>query len=144
MAMTQHAARSSFLFLTLGTAVMLAGLVGVAQGRKAGDGVYSAEQATRGAEAYEKACASCHMADLRGEGFAPALNGDAFSLRWEMGKLGDLFTIVKGTMPADNPGSLTTAQYAEIVAFLLKANGYPAGQALSEDPKDSVQVGFGK
>ena len=144
MAMTKHATRSAFLVLTIGTAMMLAGLTGLAQGRKAGDGAYSAEQAVRGAETYEKACASCHMADLRGEGFAPALNGDAFALRWETGKLGDLFTIVKGTMPADNPGSLTAAQYAEVVAFMLKANGYPAGQALSENPNDSAQTSFGK
>lgn len=142
--MTKRATRSSFLFLILGAAVALGGLAARAQGRKAGDGVYSAEQADRGAEAYEKACASCHMADLRGEGFAPALNGDAFALRWETGKLGDLFKIVKGTMPADNPDSLTAGQYADIVAFMLKANGYPAGQALSENPNDSAQVGFGK
>ena len=124
--------------------VVLSGLAGQAQGRKAGDGVYSAEQAARGAEAYEKSCASCHMADLRGEGFAPALNGEAFALRWEKGKLGDLFKIVKGTMPADNPNSLTPGQYADIVAFMLKANGYQAGQALSENPNDSAQIGFAK
>lgn len=142
--MTKHATRSSFLILTLGATAVLGSLVGLAQGKTAGEGVYSAEQAARGAEAYEKACASCHMADLRGEGFAPALNGDAFALRWETGKLGDLFKIVKGTMPADSPNSLTAGQYADIVAFMLKANGYPAGQALSESPDASAQIGFGK
>ena len=124
--------------------VVLSGLAGQAQDRKAGDGVYSAEQAARGAVAYETSCAACHMADLRGEGFAPALNGDAFALRWETGKLGDLFKIVKGTMPADNPNSLTAGQYADIVAFMLKANGYPAGQALSENPNHSAPIGFAK
>jgi mono/diheme cytochrome c family protein len=131
--------------------VVLCGAVGVLgmvagpaamQGRRVADGVYTAEQATRGADAYEKACASCHMSDLRGESFAPALNGDAFTLRWEKGKLGDLHKIVKGTMPADSPGSLSPREYADIVAFLLKANGYPAGQALSENPADSGQILF--
>jgi S-disulfanyl-L-cysteine oxidoreductase SoxD len=142
--MTKSLMRDGLWMLGVGALVVLSGLAAQAQGRKAGDGVYSAEQAVRGAETYEKACASCHMADLRGEGFAPALNGDAFALRWETGKLGDLFKIVKGTMPADNPGSLTAAQYAEVVAFMLKANGYPAGQALSENPNDSAQTSFGK
>ncbi len=142
--MTKSLMRYGLCMLGAGALVVLSGLAAQAQGRKAGDGVYSAEQAARGAEAYTKACASCHMADLRGEGFAPSLNGDAFALRWETGKLGDLFKIVKGTMPADNPNSLTAGQYADIVAFMLKANGYPAGQALSENPNDSAQIGFGK
>lgn len=124
--------------------VVSAAVVVQAQGKLVGDGVYTAEQATRGAAAYEKACASCHMSDLRGESFAPALNGDAFSLRWAGGKLGDLHKIIKGTMPADSPGSLTPQQYADIVAFLLKANGHPAGQALSENPADSAQILFSK
>jgi len=115
-----------------------------AQAKVVADGVYSAEQAARGVEAYEKACASCHMSDLRGESFAPALNGDAFALRWENGKLADLHKIIKGTMPADSPGSLSLKDYADIVAFLLKANGYPAGQPLSEDPAGSAGIIFGK
>src|SRR5262245_22670310 len=83
-----------------------------AQGAKSvSDGVFTEEQATRGAETYKNACASCHMPDLRGEGFAPQLNADAFALRWEGGKLGDLQKIVKGTMPMDSPGSLKPGEY---------------------------------
>ncbi len=128
--------------LALGVAQAPAGVR--AQTKVVADGVYTAEQATRGAAAYEKACASCHMSDLRGESFAPALNGDAFALRWENGKLADLHKIIKGTMPADSPGSLGAQEYADIVAFLLKANGYPAGQALSDDPAGSAGILFGK
>jgi mono/diheme cytochrome c family protein len=127
----------------LGIGVALASGVH-AQTKVVADGVYTAEQATRGAVAYEKACASCHMSDLRGESFAPALNGDAFALRWENGKLADLHKIIKGTMPADSPGSMSAQDYADIVAFLLKANGYPAGQALSEDPAGSAGILFVK
>ena len=137
--------RAAGVTVGAGVALMclLAGGV-AAQSRQVADGVYTAEQATRGAEAYEKACASCHMSDLRGESFAPALNGDAFALRWENGKLTDLHKIVKATMPADSPGSLSPQAYADIVAFLLKANGYPAGQPLAEDPAGSAGILFGK
>lgn len=127
-----------------GVAAVVAAAGVVAQAKVVADGVYTAEQATRGAVAYEKACASCHMSDLRGESFAPALNGDAFALRWENGRLSDLHKIIKGTMPADSPGSMSAQEYADIVAFLLKANGYPAGQALSEDPAGSAGILFGK
>jgi hypothetical protein len=38
-------------------------------------------------------------------------------------------------MPQDKPASLTDDEYAAIVAFLLQANRYPAGQQdLRADP----------
>ena len=33
-----------------------------------------------------------------------------------------------GGWPADHPNSLTNAQYVELIAFLLKENGYPASE----------------
>ena len=33
------------------------------------------------------------------------------------------------TMPEDNPGSLQPQEYADILAYFLSINGYPAGQA---------------
>ena len=30
-------------------------------------------------------------------------------------------------MPADGPGSLADADYLDVVAFLLKENGFPSG-----------------
>ena len=42
--------------------------------------------------------------------------------------MGDLFDRIRTTMPQDNPGKLSRDQYADILAFVLKANGYPAGQ----------------
>ena len=38
------------------------------------DGVFTDEQATRGEITYEQECATCHLADLLGDGIAPALN----------------------------------------------------------------------
>ena len=73
-------------------------------------------------------CAFCHQSDLRGQGFAPALVEDTFTSRWQDGNLGDLLTIVKVTMPQDKPASLTDDENAAIVAYLLQANRYPAGQ----------------
>jgi S-disulfanyl-L-cysteine oxidoreductase SoxD len=137
------------------TLTLIAGLFGAvttsappvaAQATKSvAEGVYTDEQASRGAETYRTACASCHMPDLRGEGFAPQLNAEAFALRWEGGKLGDLFKIVKGTMPMDNPNSLKPSEYADVVAFLLKSNGYKAGQQpLADDPAALASITFPK
>ncbi len=41
---------------------------------------------------------------------------------------GDLFDRIHDTMPQDNPGKLSRQQYADILAFVLKENGYAAGQ----------------
>jgi hypothetical protein len=42
--------------------------------------------------------------------------------------LDDLFDRIKTTMPGDAPGSLTGEQCADILAFLLSKDGFPAGQ----------------
>jgi polar amino acid transport system substrate-binding protein len=46
-------------------------------------------------------------------------------------------------MPQDKPASLKDQQYADIVAFLLRSNGYPAGQQeLRPDPTALKNVTF--
>jgi mono/diheme cytochrome c family protein len=130
----------------LGTCVLAAMAVPIAQGvtaRTVWDGVNSEPQAARGKVAYEAQCAYCHQSDLRGQGFAPGLIEDTFAGRWQDGNLGDLFTIVKVTMPQDKPASSTDEEYAAIVAYLLQANRYPAGQQeLRPDPAALKEVVF--
>jgi len=94
------------------------------------DSLYSEAQAARGESVYQQYCAACHGPSLQGNPAAP-LTGAAFRARWEDGKhtLDDLFFIVRSLMPNNAPGSLTKAQYADVVAYILKANGYPAGNA---------------
>ena len=93
----------------------------------AGAGVYTDDQAARGQAAYQQECAACHAENLRGSGFAPALNGESFAERWSTGSVGDLFTVTSVTMPQDRPGGLAIDTYADIVAYMLRVNGYPSG-----------------
>jgi len=95
----------------------------------AGDAVYTTTQSARGEEAYQQYCAACHGARLQGVPAAP-LTGEAFRGRWEDGKhtLDDLYYIIRSLMPNNAPGSLSKAQYADIVAYILKTNNYPAGE----------------
>ena len=58
---------------------------------------------------------------------APALVGDTFQSHWGGQPIKDLFEKVSTKMPADNPGSLPTSAYLDIVAYLLQANKLPAG-----------------
>jgi cytochrome c len=93
------------------------------------DGVYTEEQATRGAGVYGEKCAMCHGDGLGGVEAAPPLTGPAFYANWEGESLNALFERIRMSMPLDNPGSLSRAQNADIVAHMLKVGGYPAGSS---------------
>jgi len=88
------------------------------------DGVFTAAQASRGQGVYTVNCARCHEgADVDG----PPLTGDPFIDRWREDKLSSLFAFIHTKMPQNAPGKLTDAQYLDVVAHLLDANGYTAG-----------------
>jgi mono/diheme cytochrome c family protein len=91
------------------------------------DGVFSTEQADRGAAAYKESCSECHGGDLMGDGFAPALTGADFKSNWNDLSVGDLFERIRISMPSADPSSVTPAAKADIVAHILKFNEYPAG-----------------
>ena len=95
------------------------------------DGVYSASQASKGHDEFEWTCVKCHRG---GEG--PPVTGPEFLNRWVGHTVGELFAKVRKSMPEDDPGSLTDTQYINLVAYLLEANGFPAGSAdLTPDSK---------
>ena len=97
--------------------------------RSVWDGVYTEDQAKRGAEVYAKECASCHGADLNGGESAPALAGGGFLSNWNTLTVGDLFERVRLSMPQDNPGQLSRQQDADVLAFMLQANRIPGRQS---------------
>jgi mono/diheme cytochrome c family protein len=91
------------------------------------DGVYTDAQATRGAAIYKEKCASCHGPTLGGS-LAPPLAGDAFAASWG-GPLSAIVDKIQATMPANDMGSLTRAQAADVLAFMLQTSKFPAGRA---------------
>jgi mono/diheme cytochrome c family protein len=93
------------------------------------DGVYSAAQAARGEKGYVQACGKCHADDLLGTSNAPPLVGEPFLGRFNSQTADDLLLTVRQTMPQEAPNSLGTDAYVDIVAYLFKANGSPAGTA---------------
>ena len=108
-------------------------LVGRAQettatSRSVWDGVYTEEQATRGEETYRKECASCHGETLVGGGGAAPLTGGAFLSNWNGLTVGDLFERIRKTMPQGALGKLTKQQDADVLAYVLSFNKFPAGK----------------
>jgi hypothetical protein len=84
-------------------------------------GVYSAAQAQAGQAIFESTClGGCHnLGSHKGLAFKQHFDG---RLVW------DLYDVILETMPKDDPGSLTPADTAQLVAYLLKLNGLPAGK----------------
>jgi len=96
--------------------------------RSVWDGVYTEEQSKRGESVYQKECASCHGASLGGGESAPPLTGGTFLSNWNGLTLADLFDRIRKTMPLSGPGRLTRQQDADVLAFMLSTNKFPAGK----------------
>src|SRR6202167_3782338 len=102
------------------------------------DGVYTEAQAARGVTAFGQSCAGCHA--LGAGGKAP-LVGDAFWKSFAQKSVGDLLEFVSANMPNGTPGSLDESTYRDIVALMLKSNGFPAGtNELRLDTIANVQI----
>lgn len=105
--------------------------------RSLADGVYTATQAARGRTLYLVNCGSCHAENLNGGRFfrdepVPALRRENLFDGWP--ELNAFFEQLQTAMPADDPMALPPGEYADILAYLLSANGYPAGpEALIAD-----------
>ncbi len=93
---------------------------------------YTAPQAAAGRTAYQQQCASCHQADLKGQGDAAPLVGPEFIGAWGLRSTRELLSFMQLTMPPTRPGALGPDEYVDIAAFILQSNGAPAGaQALT-------------
>jgi mono/diheme cytochrome c family protein len=91
------------------------------------DGVYSAAQAARGREAYAAHCGDCHGPELHGGPEPPPLRGPVFLNRWREDGVDSLFLYTKNQMPPLARNSLGDETYLDIVAHILRTNGFPVG-----------------
>jgi S-disulfanyl-L-cysteine oxidoreductase SoxD len=102
------------------------------------DGVYSEAQAARATAVFGQSCSNCHT--LSSQGNRP-LSGDKFWQSYTQKTVGDLLTFVKTNMPNGNGGSLPASTYNELVALILKSNGFPAGMTdLAPETIAAVQI----
>ncbi len=92
---------------------------------------FTPEQAQRGGDIFSDSCAGCHGADASG-GFGPALVGPGSLGRFATAA--DVFAFASVNMPRNDPGSLPTQSYVDIIAWLLDARGIePSGSELTTD-----------
>ncbi len=108
--------------------------------KSAWTGVYTDAQADRGEREYGRTCAHCHGLSLEGDGSReiPALMLDSFMRHWRGRPVQALFDTLMRSMPADDRGSMTPRMTADMIAYLLRANGAPAGDSQLPSERDAL------
>ena len=105
----------------IGLTVLLSAWTAAPQStRSVWEGVYTEAQAKRGEAVFSGTCARCHTAE--------DFSGSTFLSGWENSTTLDLFKLTQKTMPQDSPGSLAPEEYADVIAYFLSLNKFPAGQ----------------
>ena len=95
-------------------------------------GVYTDAQADRGESVFKKSCLECHVPS--------DYQGDAFKSKFVGGSAFDMFEEIRSSMPQSDPGSLPKQQYADLLAYLFKLNGLPAGKNELGVASDSLKA----
>lgn len=96
--------------------------------RSTKDRVYSAAQAAEGRDVYDGRCKNCHTAISH--------TGAPFRANWDKKSLADLWDYMVEKMPKDAPGTLSEEEYTQVLAYVLRMNGMPAGtENLTSDRK---------
>jgi mono/diheme cytochrome c family protein len=80
---------------------------------------YWPAQADRGERVFNGTCAACHARSQ--------FIGQTFVDAWTDRRVSDFYTLIRSTMPVNNPGALKDEEYLAVVAYLLKANHAAAG-----------------
>jgi cytochrome c len=118
---------------------------------------FTAEQVDKGREVFRLQCARCHgpggqgIINIYRSMTAPPLIGPgAFPLdprpyqkmrHFQFRTVRDIYEFASAVMPADQPASLSDADYWNAIAFLLNANGMPVnGRLLNEDAAADIPL----
>jgi mono/diheme cytochrome c family protein len=115
--------RTSLLFAALSP------LTAAAQTKTVWDGVYTEQQADRGAVSFAASCARCHSSEPNAGEEGRALAGAPFWESFRESTVDHLLDFVSKSMPNGAGGTLSANTYADLVAFILSRNGLPTGSA---------------
>lgn len=93
--------------------------------------LYSAAQAADGEKIYARVCVSCHTTGQFASG--------EFIAAWNRRRVYDLYELLSSTMPQSAPGSLSTKEYVDVTAYLLKLVGTPPAKDALTDQADVLK-----
>jgi mono/diheme cytochrome c family protein len=113
---SQRLGATGVLVMMAGVLVLLSGPASAA--RSIEDAVYTRAQARSGKQLYQEHCIACHE-----RGYFRQV------LRTRQGEtLDPLFEVMVTQMPQNDPGSLSDAEYLELIAYMLSEARYADGK----------------
>ena len=83
------------------------------------DGIFTAQQAERGAAIFATLCSRCHSVQ--------EFSGSSFDDIWAGVPAAAMYVRIANTMPLDQPGSLGLDQVTALMSHIFNTNGMPAG-----------------
>jgi alcohol dehydrogenase (cytochrome c) len=102
---------------------------------------FQARQAAAGKTLYDQQCSTCHGTSLDNGEFGPPLAGEEFLQKWGNRSLDHVFDLITQTMPLGAPGSLTSDQVTNLVAYILQNNAVAISEeALPSEPAQLVKM----
>lgn len=75
----------------------------------------------RGQDVFLALCKNCHTPESH--------TSEAFVTKWNGKQLSELLQYIRDQMPKNEPGSLRAEEYADVLAYVLRLNQMPAGDA---------------
>ena len=130
-----HVPAVRFWLSTVSLTVLLAGALSAAAAaedpRTIVDRVYSVAQAERGEQRFKVSCSSCHTPSSFGDG--------TLAERWSGQTMAEVFEFVSNAMPENDPGGLKKEEYADVLAYILRINAYPAGYDELPTDRDALK-----
>jgi len=127
--------------LAVAVTITVSEVAAAPQAKSVWDGVYTEQQAERGAITFSASCARCHSSEPNGGDEGKRLAGDHFWQSFRESTVDTLLDYVSRNMPNGAAGTLSTNAYSDVVAFILSRNGLPAGTAeLTRDSAAGVQI----
>ena len=91
---------------------------------------FTATQANQGQTLFYQHCAECHGASGQGN-YGPGLLVDDGNVQWQ--PVYYIYSYMQQHMPAGDAGGLRKDEYINIMAFMLKSHGHPAGSTALTD-----------
>jgi mono/diheme cytochrome c family protein len=135
--------RVSILFAVAIVGVAMTTLVEsavAAQSKTVWDGVYTEQQAARGAVSFATNCARCHATTNELEE-GRSVAGERFWKSFRESTVDHLLDYVSRNMPNGAGGTLSAGVYADLVAFILSRNALPPGTSeLTKETAVGVQI----
>lgn len=140
-----HGRAFSYIYCGLLVAI-IAWPFGSSEGMSQGSpSAFTQAQVMAGRASHHGYCSGCHGDNLQGGGTegggdAPPLTGPLLNQDWSKYTIRVLYQFVSKTMPAGLEGDLSPKTYANILSFLLAANGAKPGLK-PLDPRSGIRIG---